>query len=90
MSTHHKIHQTQRAIARLERSLSLEKVKQRKAETRRKIELGGLVVKADMDAVSKDVLLGALIQLKKELDNDPSAIRLYQAIGEAAFMGYGE
>jgi hypothetical protein len=33
-------------VARLERNLALEKIKTRKAETRQKIELGGLVVKA--------------------------------------------
>ncbi len=90
MGTSQRITQKEQAIARLERSLLRDKIKRRKAETRRKIELGGLMVKAELDDLSKDILLGALIHLKKEIDNDPTAKTLYQSLGEAAFMGYGE
>lgn len=47
-------------LARCEKSLALEKLKKRKADTRRKIELGGLVVKSGMDGYSKAIIFGAL------------------------------
>ena len=43
----------------------------RKADTRRKIQLGGLLVKAGLDQEDKTVLLGALTLAKRML-NDPA------------------
>ena len=90
MSTAAKLKQKSQQLARLERNLAREKLKQRKSETRRKIEFGGLVVKAQMDGYSKDVILGALIDAVEQLDRDEGAKALFQSKGEAAFMGYGE
>ena len=79
---------TQR-LNRLERNLALLKLKERKAQTRRKIELGGLVVKAKMDGYSKAVVLGALIDAAQQLEREVGSQLLFQSKGEAAFMGYG-
>lgn len=57
-------------IARCEKSLALEKLKRRKADTRRKIELGGLVIKSGMDMHSKYILFGALKHAFNLLQND--------------------
>ena len=90
METNKKIKKTAQEIARLERKLALDKIKKRKAETRRKIELGGLVVKAKMDHLPKDIILGALISARKEIEKEATAKTLYQSVGQSAFMRYGE
>ena len=90
METNKKIVKKSQEIARLERKLALDKIKKRKAETRRKIEFGGLVVKASMDDYSKEIILGALVNAKKEMDKEPATKALYQSIGKSEFMGYGE
>ncbi len=76
-------------LNRLERNLALLKLKERKAETRRKIEFGGLVVKAKMDGYSKAVILGALIDAAQQLEREAGSKLLFHSTGEAAFMGYG-
>ena len=90
METNDKIKKKSQEVAKLERKLALEKIKKRKAETRRKIELGGLVVKANMDTYSKDIVLGALVHAEKELKKEGGTKLLYQSIGQAAFMGHGD
>jgi len=81
----------QQALARLERQLAVQKLKKRKTETRRKIELGGLVIKAKLDRYSKAVILGALMDVLENLagDNEGMLETWYHSKGEAAFMGYG-
>ena len=90
METHKKIVKKSQDIARLERKLAIDKIKKRKAETRRKIEFGGLVVKANMDDCSKDIILGALIHAREAIETEPATKSLYQSIGKSAFMNYGE
>lgn len=90
METPEALKKQQRKVARLERRLALTKIKQRKQETRRKIELGGLVVKAKMDKYPKVVILGALIDALENLEHNEAARVLFQSKGEAAFMGYEE
>jgi hypothetical protein len=56
----------------------------RKKDTRQKIELGGLVVKAGLRGTDKAVILGILTEAAKRLsDNDEH--KRYRAIGKAAF-----
>jgi len=86
MGTRSQLKKKSQEIAKLERHLALGKIKKRKAETRRKIEWGGLVVKANMDGYAKDIILGALIHAENELKKEGGAILLYQSIGQAAFM----
>lgn len=86
----HKIEKQNQLLAKYERQMALLKLKERKRDTRRKIELGGLVVKAKMDGYPKAVILGALIDAFEQLENDVGALLLFQSKGEAAFMGYGD
>ncbi len=75
-------------LARIQRCLALQKIKRRKAETRHKIQLGGLVVKAKMDQHSKAIILGALIDAYENLQKDDNIKTLFKIKGETAFMGY--
>ena len=88
METQKQINKKIQVIARLERKLTIDKIKERKKQTRRKIELGGLVIKAEMDKFSKDIILGAFINARKEIQNDSYVKSLFKAIGNAAFMEY--
>lgn len=88
MLTNEQIKKQTQQVAKLERKLALEKIKRRKAETRRKIEFGGLVVKAKMDEYSKDIILGALLDVKEQIEADEGARALFKSKGEAAFMEY--
>lgn len=42
---------------------------ERAADTRHKIQLGGLVIKAGLDDLASNELLGALLEIKDILDN---------------------
>lgn len=75
-------------LARAERHLALHKLKERKADTRRKIEFGGLVIKAGMNQHAKAIILGALIEAAEALKDNPDYAKLLKTKGEAAFMGY--
>lgn len=86
MSFNEKIRKQEQRIARLEQSLAQQKLKARKQETRRKIELGGLVVKAGLDGYNKAIILGALISAVRSLEDEPGTDALYQAKGEKAFL----
>lgn len=88
METNKQLKKQEQKLARLERDLARAKLKERKADTRRKIELGGLVIKAKMAGYSKAVVLGALIDAVETLEREPGAKALYQSKGEAAFLGH--
>lgn len=85
-----KIKKQTQLVAKLERQLALLKMKERKRDTRKKIEMGGLVVKAKMDGYPKSVILGALIDALEQIENNDGALSLFYSKGEAAFMGYGD
>jgi Conjugal transfer protein TraD len=57
----------------------------RKADTYRKIQLGGLVIKAGLSAHDPAVILGALIDALQQMHADPSRIARYKALGNACF-----
>ncbi|MFO2972498.1 conjugal transfer protein TraD [Legionella pneumophila serogroup 10] len=73
-------------IARCEKSLALEKLKRRKADTRRKIELGGLVIKSGLDGFNKSTILGALKHSLNLIEQDKSYINLFEAKGHDLFI----
>ncbi len=56
----------------------------RKKDTREKIELGGLVVKAGLRETDKAVILGILMDAANRL-SDTAERNKYRAIGKAAF-----
>lgn len=86
MPTSEQIDRKKQEVARLERHLTLEKIKRRKADTRRKIELGGLVIKAGMHDFPKDVILGALIGLREEIESNDTSRDLYGYKGKVEFL----
>lgn len=57
----------------------------RKKDTREKIELGGLIVKAGLRMEKRAVLLGALTELANRLACDASERSRLAAIGEERF-----
>ncbi|MFB9952541.1 type IV conjugative transfer system coupling protein TraD [Rhizobium puerariae] len=57
----------------------------RKKDTREKIELGGLIVKAGMRYEKRALLLGALIDVAQRIDGDESERSRLTAIGVEAF-----
>lgn len=85
MNINKQINQQKQQIAKYEKSLALEKLKKRRADTRRKIELGGLVIKADFDEYSKDIILGAIAHAKQLATNDKNYLTLFKNIGMDLF-----
>mgnify|MGYP003644828293 FL=1 len=57
----------------------------RKKDTREKIALGGLIVKAGLRYEKRALLLGALIELKGRLQSDEGERARLAAIGAEAF-----
>lgn len=62
----------------------------RKKDTRDKIELGGLIVKAGLRFEKRALLLGALMDLQQRLKSDDSERTRLTAIGTKAFGNEGE
>tara|TARA_Y100000739_G_C20392740_1_gene366410 strand:+ start:351 stop:629 length:279 start_codon:yes stop_codon:yes gene_type:complete len=73
-------------IARTEQQLAIEKLKNRRADTRNKIQLGGLVIKSEMSIYSKEIILGSLLHAFKMIQEDENYITLFSSIGQNAFM----
>lgn len=74
-------------LFRAERELSHIWMNARKQDTRRKIELGGLVIKAGLDAEPSAVVLGALhlaAQALRGTDAETTRAR-FQAAGDLLF-----
>jgi len=85
MTTLKQIQKEQQFIARCEKSVALEKLKKRRADTRRKIELGGLVIKSGLDYFGKAVVLGVLCHALGAIENDANQLRIFEDIGKANF-----
>ena len=75
---------------RYQQKISYTKSKQRKLETRRKIGLGGLIVKAEIDNWTISELLGLLLTGKQDAENDRDLKKIFQARGDRAFMKYDD
>ena len=86
MTTHTQIVKQKQYMARCEKSLAFEKLKKRRADTRRKIELGGLVIKSGMDGFNKSVILGALSHVMQMIENDDNYLPLFESVGDALFL----
>lgn len=86
MTMFKQIEREKQVIARCEKSLALEKLKKRKADTRRKIEFGGLVIKSSMDVYNKAVILGGLVHLVQLIAQDENHQKLFESIGNNLFM----
>lgn len=57
----------------------------RKKDTREKIELGGLIVKAGLRYQKRALLLGALVDLARRIEGDEDERSRLTAIGVEAF-----
>lgn len=57
----------------------------RRQDTREKIELGGLIVKAGLRYEKRALLLGALIELRQRLKADEMERARLMAVGAEAF-----
>jgi len=57
----------------------------RRKETREKIQLGGLIVKAGLRFEKRSVILGALIDATERMTNNPNERDRLQVIGKRAF-----
>ena len=90
MDTQHKIKKEQSKLNRLESSLAKQKLKDRSSRARKLIESGGLVNKAKLDHLPKDILLGALVHIRELLENEPAHEDLFQAKGKAEFLKHKE
>ena len=86
MTTYDQIIKQQQQVARSEKSLVFEKLKKRRADTRRKIELGGLMIKSGMDGFNKSVILGALSHVMQCIENDADHLRLFESAGDNLFL----
>ena len=58
------------------------KIQERKTRTHHLIEMGGLVVKAKLDCLPTNSLLGALVSLQSELTENPSIQDQWTQIGK--------
>ena len=83
---HDAILKQQQTIAHCEKNLALEKIKKRKADTRRKIELGGLIIKSGMDGFNKAIILGALDYSCQLIKNENSYKNLFEIKGQSLFV----
>ncbi len=61
------------------------KMKERKMRTRNLIELGGLLVKAELNYLAPNTLYGAILSLKDSLGKQPDITEQWTKIGKAAF-----
>ncbi|HAT4425248.1 conjugal transfer protein TraD [Legionella pneumophila] len=79
------IEKEKQLISRCEKSLALEKLKKRKADTRLKIELGGLVIKSGMGKFNRSIILGSLDYAAHLIQEDLSYKLLFKRKGENLF-----
>jgi hypothetical protein len=86
MTTLIEIENEKRLIARTEKSQALEKFKLRRADTRRKIELGGLVIKSGLDKYEKSLILGALDYSLELIKYDQSYRALFENRGNLLLL----
>lgn len=61
------------------------KLKERKMRTRHLIEMGGLIVKAELDHLPTNTLYGSLLSLKNSLTNQSDIQEQWTKTGKAAF-----
>ncbi|HAT2149841.1 conjugal transfer protein TraD [Legionella pneumophila] len=85
MTIHKQIEKEKQLIARYEKSLALDKLKRHKADARRKIELGGLVIKSGLDTYNKAIILGGLNYISEIANKDSNYLNLFEDRGKRLF-----
>lgn len=86
MQTQSKIKFEEAKLNRLKLLQSKQQFQKRRQDTRKKIELGGLVIKAKLDYLPKDILLGAFMHISEQLELDPKLELLFEQKGSLAFL----
>lgn len=86
MTTNTQIKRQKQKLERLLDRLTMISTLERKRDTRKKIELGGLCVKAHADTFPKNVILGLLVDAVDKIQSDPSYETYFASIGQAAFL----
>ena len=86
MKLSEQVKKEEQKIARLEQRLAEEKLKKRKLDARRKIELGGLVIKSGIDGLSKAIILGPLTHSLQLIHQDETYKTLFESLGEKLFL----
>jgi hypothetical protein len=84
-SLSHQKEKLERQKARLQSQEQKLKTLERKQRTRRLIELGGLMVKAELDELNNNTLLGALLSLKSSIEKNETVIHEWTEQGAKAF-----
>jgi len=90
MSSAEEFVKARQKVASLQSKLAINAKQLRKIDTRHKIELGGLVIKAGLGETSKAIILGALLSAMEQMQKEPETKKLFQLKGEASFMGFSE
>lgn len=82
-----KLTKYEQQVARLEKSLAIQRFRDRKADTRYKIQLGGLVIKSGLHILSKAEILGLLIEAKEKLSEEENfeSLQNWARIGDREF-----
>jgi len=70
--------------SRLEAQIKRLENADRKKQTSRKIELGGLIIKARVNDLNNNALLGALLEVQEKMKED-STVKKWKDKGDAAF-----
>jgi hypothetical protein len=83
--TNRSIEREEQKINRMEANLAKLKLKERRADTRRKIQLGGLAIKAKIADEPAAVILGILIDAAKKMNSDATLRDTFKTIGDTAF-----
>ncbi|MCL9685831.1 conjugal transfer protein TraD [Legionella maioricensis] len=86
MATLRQIEKEKQMIVRCEQSMALEQLKKRRADTRHKIELGGLVIKSTLNTYNKSIILGALKHAHQLLEKDEQYLKIFESIGDYHFL----
>lgn len=80
----------ERQKAKLQSQEQKLKLTERKKRTRRLIELGGLIVKAELDELNNNTLLGALLSLKHHMTSNDAILSEWTEQGAIAFEAFNE
>jgi hypothetical protein len=84
-SLSHQKERLERQKARLQSQEQKLKTLERKQRTRRLIELGGLIVKAELEELNNNTLLGALLSLKQDMMRNEAILSEWTEQGAIAF-----
>lgn len=77
---------TEQKIAAIEQKVKINKERARRLDAHKKIQLGGLIVKANLDDLTTNVLLGILVDARKKLQTGKGHFEKYWAyLGDLEF-----